>query len=186
LLLLGGCAHGGGIPGWPSLTVALRDSPPAGSAYGPQLVVTGVDGAVVHESARLFDTDFVHPKFFRFADRTLMLADFGSEDAYGMIVWSFEAAGVRDLGVLDLALAEERDVFTRGAAATARVEVVDGAYVIRIPGPVLMDPRSDGEVLIARRRETVTVREVDGRLVIVRENPSSACGTFSPLTRGEG
>jgi hypothetical protein len=166
VLLLAACAHRGAVPGWPSLTVAMRHPEPLGESYGPQLVVTAADGAVLHESARLFDTDFIHPRFFRFADRTLMLADFGSEDAYGMIAWSFEAGGVRDLGVLDLSL--DGDGFAGGAAPSARVEVVDGVYVITIPGPVLFDPRGPSEVLIAREGEVVTIREVGGKLVITK------------------
>lgn len=134
------CAHqvlphrnGWAVPGQPGLQMAFVERPPAGAAYGRQLIAIRDGRQVLHESARLYDADFVVPKFFEAAGRTLMLADFGSEDNWGVLAWSFEQGTVRDLGTLEVALSEEEDGFTRGAAAAATVDVVAGAYVITIP-----------------------------------------------------
>jgi hypothetical protein len=142
------------------------ERPPAGAAYGRQLVAVRDGGQVLHESARLYDADFVVPKFFDVAGRTLMLADYGSEDNWGVIAWSFEQGTVRDLGTLEIALSEEDGEFTGGAAAAARVDVVDGAYVVTIPGPVLLDPRGTNERLLANEGEVVTFREIAAKLVL--------------------
>ena len=132
------------IPGFPDLTLAIVIRPPAGDAYGPRLVAfRGAE--VVHESGRLFDDDFVNPTFFRFGDRTLLLADHGSEDAYDILAWSIESDRIRDLGELAVALPEDIDVFTRGAARHARVERRGDRYLVTIRGPFLVDPRGETE-----------------------------------------
>jgi hypothetical protein len=123
---------------------------------------------VLHESPRLYDVDFVQPTFFTFSSRTLVLADYGSEDAYGVLAWSVENGAVRDLGVLDIARPEEKDVFTRGVALTALVELQDGKYVITIPGPVRLDPRGEDERLLATKDEVVTFRESSGRFELAQ------------------
>jgi hypothetical protein len=158
-----------GVPGEPTMRVAVIERPAAEAAYGPQLVALDVRGDVrlLQESPRLYDDDFVHPTFFAFTDRTLLLADRGSEDAYGMLAWSIENGSVRDLGQLPIGLPEARDVFTRGAAATARVEVRAGQYVISIPGPVLLNPQGADERVLAKQGETVTFRESAGRFELV-------------------
>lgn len=157
------------VPGAPDISLAVVERPPTGTAYGPQLVALRAGGMrVLHESPRLYDDDFVAPTFFTFAHRTLVLADHGSEDAYGVLVWSIENGTVRDLGRLDIALPEEQDVFTRGAASTARVAMTDGTYVITIPGPVLLNARGEDERLLAKRGELVTFRENRGRLELVQ------------------
>lgn len=156
------------VPGEPTMTLAVVERPAAETAYGPQLIALAVgDMRVMHESPRLYDDDFVQPTFFTFSDRTLVLADHGSEDAYGVLAWSIENGVVRDLGQLQIALPEERDVFTRGAAATARVEMKNGKYVITIPGPVLLNPQGENERLLAKRGETVTFQESAGRFELV-------------------
>ena len=152
------------------MRLAVIEKPAAETAYGPQLVALGVAGdvRVLHASPRLYDDDFVRPTFFAFSNRTLILADHGSEDAYGVLAWSIEYGGVRDLGQLQIALSEDKDVFTRGAAATARVEMKDGKYVITIPGPVLQNPQGENERLLAKKGETVTFRESAGRFELAR------------------
>jgi hypothetical protein len=116
----------------------------------------------------MYDEDFVRPTFFSLGDRTLVLADHGSEDAYGVLAWSFEGGGVRDLGDLQVALPEDADVFTRGAAPTARVALRDARYTVTIPGPVLLDPRGEDERLIARKGEFVRFEELAGKLALVK------------------
>lgn len=157
------------LPDQPMMKLAVIEKPAAETAYGPQLVALGVGGEVrvLHESPRLYDDDFVRPTFFAFPDRTLLLADHGSEDAYGVLAWSIESGRVRDLGQLHIALPEEKDVFTRGAAATARVEMKDGKYEITIPGPVLLNPRGEDERQLAKKGEVVTFRESAGRFELV-------------------
>jgi len=158
------------VPGEPAMRLAVVEKPAAETAYGPQLVALGVGGdvRVLHESPRLYDDDFVHPTFFAFSNRTLILADHGSEDAYGVLAWSIENGGVRDLGQLQIALPEEKDVFTRGAAATARVEMRNGKYMITIPGPVLLNPQGEDERVLAKKGEIVTFRESADRFELVR------------------
>jgi hypothetical protein len=160
------------VPGELALRVAFIERPPADTAYGPQLVAIRVDGdlRVLHESGRLYDVDFAAPTFFTFSDRTLLLADHGSEDAYGVLAWSIENGDVRDLGQLPIALPEDQDVFTRGAAPWARVEIKEGKYVITIPGPLLLDPRGEEERLIAKNGEVVTFKESAGRFEIVSKS----------------
>lgn len=153
-----------------SLRLALVERPAMGTSYGPQLIGVAVDGEVrvLHESPRLYDDDFVYPTFFMFADRTLLLADHGSEDAYGVLAWSIENGRIRDLGELPIALPEGRDVFTRGAAPTACVKVRKGKYVITIPGPVLLNPRGEDERVLAQKGETVVFHEVAGTFELAR------------------
>jgi hypothetical protein len=157
------------VPGEPAMRLAVVEKPAAETAYGPQLVALGIghDVRVLHEGPRLYDDNFVHPTFFAFSNRTLLLADHGSENAYGVLTWSIENGGVRDLGQLQIALPQENNVFTRGAAATARAAVRDGKYVITIPGPVLLNPRGEDERLLAKRGEIVTFRESAGRFHLV-------------------
>jgi hypothetical protein len=159
------------VPGEPTMRLGVVEKPAAETVYGPQMVAVGVGGdvRVLHESPRLYDDDFVHPTFFAFSNRTLILADHGSEDAYGVLAWSIENGAVRDLGQLQIALPEENDVFTRGAAATARVEMKDGKYVITIPGPVLLNPRGEDERQLAKKGEIVTFRESAGRFQLVHQ-----------------
>lgn len=156
------------VPGQPRVTLALVEKAPDGVSYGPQLVALDAQRRVLHESGRLFDDDFVRPTFFAFPDRTLVLADHGSEDAYGILAWSIENGTVRDLGELEVALPEDEDVFTRGAAATASVALRDGAYVITIAGPLLLDPRGRNERLLAKEGEVATFRESAGRFELVQ------------------
>lgn len=153
------------IPSRPEMKLAIVTREPDGDQYGPQLaVLRGND--IVQETARLFDTDFIHPTFFRFDDRVLVLADYGSEDAYGMLAFSFEYDRIRNLGELPIALPEDVDVFTRGVAPTIRAEVRDGAYVLTIPAPVLFDPRGEHERSVGKRREVVTFHENGGKFVV--------------------
>jgi hypothetical protein len=159
------------VPGEPAMRLAIVEKPAAETAYGPQLLALGVGAGavrVLHESPRLYDDDFVHPTFFAFPDRTLVLADHGSEDAYGVLAWSIENGGVRDLGHLPIALPEGAGMFTRDAAATARVELKDGKYVIAVPGPVLLNPRSEDERQLAKKGETVTFIESTDRFELVQ------------------
>lgn len=158
------------VPGAPTVRLAVIERPAAEPAYGPQLVALGVGGdvRVLHESPRLYDDNFVQPTFFAFSNRTLLLADHGSEDAYGVLAWSIENGGIRDLGQLQIALPAQKDVFTRGAAATARVEMRDGQYVITIPGPVLLNPQGEDERLLAKKGESVTFRESAGRFELAQ------------------
>ena len=157
------------VSGEPAMRLAFVEKPPAGTAYGPQLMALLVSGdvRVLHESQRLYDDDFIHPAFFTFSNRTLMLADHGSEDAYGVLAWSIENGAVRDLGQLQIALPEEQGMFTRGAAAAARVELKDGKYVITIPGPVLLNPQGEDERQLAKKGEIITFRESAGRFELV-------------------
>ncbi len=157
------------VPGAPAMRLAIVERPAAETAYGPQLVALGVGGdvRVLHESPRLYDDDFVQPTFFVFSNRTLLLADHGSEDAYGMLAWSIENGDVRDLGQLQIALPEEKDVFTRGAASTARVEMKDGKFVITVPGPVLLNPQGEDERQLAKKGEVATFRESAGHFELV-------------------
>lgn len=156
------------VPGAPTLRLAIVEKPATEMSYGPQLIAIEMrdDIHVLYESPRLYDDDFVRPTFFRFSDRTLLLADHGSEDAYGVLAWSIENGGVRDMGQLQIALPEDQDVFTRGAAPTARVEIRDGKYLIRIPGPVLLHPQGEEERLLAKQGEFVTFKESAGRFEI--------------------
>lgn len=158
------------VPGAPPMRLALVEKPGTEKSYGLQLIAINVtsETEVSHESPRLYDDNFVHPTFFRFADRTLVLADHGSEDAYGVLAWSIEKGRVRDLGQLQIALPEGQDVFTRGAAPTARVELRGGKYRIEIPGPVLLNPQGEEERLLAKQGEVVTFRESAGRFEIER------------------
>jgi len=98
------------VPGAAGVRLAVVERPAAETAYGPQLVAVAVgdEVRVLHESPRLYDADFVQPTFFAFANRTLLLADQGSEDAYGVLAWSVENGGVRDLGQLQVALPMRR------------------------------------------------------------------------------
>jgi hypothetical protein len=160
------------IPRVPKLILAIIRRAPADKAYGPQLAVFREQAAtfqVAHESMRLFDDDFIYPTFFCFSERTLLLADHGSEDAYGVIIWSFEDGQIRDLGELQIALPENGDVFARGVSPKTNVVVRDGAYVIRVPAPVLLYPREDREQLIGKRGEVVTFREIGGTFEIVSQ-----------------
>ena len=157
------------IPGRPDLKLAIVTRPPHGDAYGPQLAAFRTHGKIfelVHESDRLFDDDFIYPTFVRFPDRTLLLADHGSEDAYGVLAWSFEDGPIRDLGELPIALPEKGYGFTRGAAASARVSIREGAYFVVIPGPVLLYPTEDRERLIGKKGDLVRFREVGGKLTM--------------------
>lgn len=158
------------VPGAPTMKLAIVERPATETSYGPQLVAIRVGGEVrvLHESPRLYDDDFVTPTFFKFSDRTLLLADHGSEDAYGVLAWSIENGSVRDLGQLQIALPEDKDVFTRGAAPTARVEIRDGKYVITIPGPVLLHPQGEEERQLAKKGEVVTFKETADRFEIVQ------------------
>jgi hypothetical protein len=158
------------VPGEPAMRLAVVERPATETSYGPQLVALRVGGEVrvLHQSPRLYDDDFVAPTFFRFSDRTLLLADHGSEDAYGVLAWSIESGGVRDLGELPVALPEGEDVFARGAAPTARVELQHGRYVITIPGPVLLHPRGEEERVLAKKGEVVTFEESAGRFEIAQ------------------
>lgn len=158
------------IPGRPELKLAIITRDPAGDAYGPQLAILrpGAEKMeIVRETVRLYDDDFINPTFFRFGERVLLLADHGSEDAYGVLAFSFEGDRIRDLGELPIALPENGDVFTRGAAAAMRAEVRDGAYVLTIPGPVLFDPRGKHERTVGKRGEVVTFREIGGTFEVV-------------------
>jgi hypothetical protein len=159
------------VPGAPTVRLAVVERPAAETAYGPQLVAIDVGGdvRVLHESARLYDDNFVQPTFFNFSDRTLLLADHGSEDAYGMLAWSIENGRVRDLGELQIALPEDKDVFTRGAARTALVEVTNGKYVITIAGPVLLYPQGEEERLLAKQGEVATFKESGDRFEIAQQ-----------------
>jgi hypothetical protein len=157
------------VPGEPRLRLAIIERPATESGYGPQLIAfsEGDELRVLHEGPRLYDDDFVEPTFFRFFDRTLLLADHGSEDAYGILAWSVEAGRIRDLGQIHIALPEDQDVFTRGAAAVARVEMRHGKYTVTIPGPVLLNPQGTDERVIAERGQTATLVESGGRFVLV-------------------
>lgn len=159
------------VPDVPQTVLVIIEKAATEESYGPQLaVMRGHAGAaeIVHESRRLFDDDFINPTFVAFPGHTLLLADHGSEDAYGMIAWSFQDGRVRDLGELEVALPEESDVFTRGAARTARVGLRNGVYVVRIPGPLLLYPQQERERLLARRGEVATFHEIDGKFELVR------------------
>lgn len=119
--------------------------------YGPQLVAYRHSYGrrhVLYESGRMFDADFVDPVFIRFPDRTLMLADYGSEDVWAMLVWSIENGRVRDLGDLQVALSDDTDGFIGGAARSARVRLEEGRYVITVPVPLLIDPAGSDEMRI--------------------------------------
>lgn len=151
------------VPGAPGVMLALITRDAEGEAYGPQLVaIDAARAATLHESPRLYDADFVHPRFFRFDDRTLMLADHGNEDAYGVLAWSFEQGRIRDLGELPIAL--PGDVFTSGAAEAARAELRDGRYVVSVDGPVLLHPLERRE----QRFRAMRFEERDGKLVMAR------------------
>lgn len=159
------------IPGNAELVLSIIIPPEEPAAYGPQLAVlrpsaSGVD--IVHASARLLDDDFINPSFFTFHDRTLVLADHGSEDAYGIIAWSIESGTVRPVGEIPVAFPEGDDVFTRGAASSATAKVVGSGYEIEIPGPLLLNPRSRNETVIAGRNEAVTFCEASGALILCR------------------
>ncbi len=140
------------VPRFPEVRLVMRTPPPDAGGYGAKLVAVHRKNGVVAESPRLFDTDFIVPRFITFDDRTLMLADFGSEDVWGLMVWSIERDAVRNLGVLDVAL--PGDSFTAGAAPEARVALEDGRYVITIPGPLLLEPSGRGEIVLAEQGES--------------------------------
>ena len=149
------------VPGVPDLLLAvITRGGEIPESYGPQLVALR-DGAVIHETARLFDADFVYPSFVQIEGRTLMFADHGSEDSYGVLVWSFEGDRIRDLGDLPIALPGVE--FTGPAASAIRVRVEDGRYVLRIYGQLLLDPARDDERLI---EGWTTFEERDGKLVM--------------------
>ena len=151
------------VPRAPDLTLAIITRPgETRESYGPQLAALR-DGAVVHESPRLFDDDFIYPSFVEIEGRTLMLADHGSEDAYGVLVWSFEGGRIRDLGELPIAF--EGVPFTSGAASSIGVKIVDGRYVLRIRGPLLLYPLEKREEVL---RGWITYEERDGKLVLRR------------------
>jgi hypothetical protein len=154
------------IPGVPDWRLAIVNGEPEPDAYGPQLVVISAteDSQIVYSSPRLFDDDFVYPTFFQFADRTLLLADHGSEDAYGMIAWSFETRHVRDLGILQVALPPAGDDFTIGASSSAKARLQNAHYIIEIPGPVLLYPRQERERVLAPRGRLATFCEKDSKL----------------------
>jgi hypothetical protein len=156
------------VPGLPDSALGIITSPATADAYGPQLALFRVTPAglqVTHSSRHLFDDDFIKPSFFEFPDRTLLLADHGSEDAYGVIAWSFENGAVRDLGEIPVALPEDSDVFTRGAARFATVVFDQGRYTIEIPGPLLLNPRSENQTELARQGETARFCERGGQFV---------------------
>lgn len=159
------------IPNNPGLVLAAIIAPEEATAYGPQLAMlrpssTGVE--IAHTSTRLLDDDFINPSFFIFPDRTLVLADHGSEDAYGILAWSIESGSVRDLGAIPVAFPEGDAVFTRGAASSATVRIVKGEYEINFRGPLLLNPRSRNETVIARRYEAVSSCESSGALAVCR------------------
>jgi hypothetical protein len=70
---------------------------------------------------------------------------------------------------LPIALPEEIG-FTRGAASTIDAELRDGAYVLRVPAPVLFHPLEKRERTVGKRGEVVTFRETGGKFEVVRED----------------
>jgi hypothetical protein len=141
------------VPGARGVKVAIKERATDADGYGFQVIASQSQNRrvkVLRESGRMFDADFVDPRFIRFPDRTLMLADYGSEETYGALAWSFERNRVRDLGSLDV-----------DGTKKARVELRDGDYVITVPGPVVLDPQGEHEM---RVDESVTFIESYGGL----------------------
>jgi hypothetical protein len=157
------------IPGSPLWKLAIINRPPEAKSYGPQLAILRTAAGSVqirYESVRLFDDDLVHPWFFRVGERLLILADHGSEDAYGVLALAIDGGSVRDLGQIPIARPSGIDAFTRGAASAADVYVASSGYVVRFSGPILLDPAGENERTLAREGEVITYREVRGKLVL--------------------
>lgn len=140
---------------------------PTAAGYGPHVRVLR-HGRVVYNSGPLFDVDFFDPLFFRGNTRVLMLADFGSEDSWGVFALSFEGDSVRDLGKLDVSAPEDESGFTTSALRRAKVHEENGTWLIEFESPLLLDPRGENERPLP---PGAVFREVDGRFVLSAPPP---------------
>ena len=132
------------IPGRPTQHLVFADRTAfEPKNYGPQLFVVSAK-EILFETGRMMDTTFVEPTFFVHGNEMLMLANFGSEDSWGLIAIAFDEKGIRDLGDLDVVLPPTFEFYEsalpgarvfrgpRGYIADfngARFEEIDGRFV---------------------------------------------------------
>ena len=141
------------IPDATGRCVVFAEPPGQPRAYGPRVYVIArragsVD--VLHATGQMMDTDFLHPAFFSDGDRVLMLADFGSEDSWGLVAMQAAPGEIRDYGTIDIT-GEEDLGFAASALPVAEVFVRGGRYVITFRGEVMESPGAGPTKWLARR-----------------------------------
>lgn len=154
------------IPG-ESTRLAVIERPADRNVYGRQIVALDRDGdgyRVVQEGRRLFDVDFAKPVVFRLAGRTIILADIGCEDVWGVLAWEVARPDARELGMMDVAQPAGEEVFTGRIAGLAEVESTPEGLTVTFPGPLVLYPGDSRERSVRTR---AVFREEGGRLKLV-------------------
>ena len=155
------------VPDQTDRQIVFAEQPAADSVYGPQVFVVSRRSEtveVLHETARMMDTDFLDPAFFRGGARVLMLANFGSEDSWGLLALHLAPDPIVDLGIVDVVQPGTID-FTESALPVVEVFVERERYVLRFRGEVIESPTDAPTKWLAKKGERAVFREVDGRFV---------------------
>ena len=129
------------IPGKPDHSLVFA-SPPSveGQPYGPRIyVIRNRAGSidVLHTGRPMMDADFLDPAFFGDDRSVLLLADYGSEDSWGILAIHIGETGIRDLGEIPVMRPEGDAGYTESAIPAARVFLENGRYVVTFDGEIL-------------------------------------------------
>ena len=159
------------IPARPDHYIVFAEQPTEAQAtYGPQVFVAihqFGDVKVLHATKRMMDADYLDPAFFGSEGRLLMLADFGSEDSWGLIALDLAPGVVRDFGVIDVVHPGSID-FTESAAPVAEVSVENGQYVIKFRGEVIASSSDAPTKWFAKHGQRAVFAQVDNRFEYIR------------------
>lgn len=117
---------------------------------------------VLFRSEPMADVTFFDPEFFGDGTHLLMLADFGSEDSWGIRAIDLTSGKVRDLGTIDVVRAPDIEYY-RSALPVARVFARPGGYVIEFAGEVL---DADGRKVLARQGQRAVFVQRNDRFVL--------------------
>ncbi len=115
----------------------------------------------------MLDADFLDPAFFAGDGWLLMLADYGSEDSWGIVALELAPGPVLDFGTIDVVRPATVE-FQESAVPVAEVFIEDGRYLLTFRGEVMASSSDAPTRWLARQGQKAVFAQKNARFEYVR------------------
>jgi hypothetical protein len=104
---------------------------------------------ILQQSHGMQDSWYLRPVFYPSGDRTLILAETGAEESWGVVAFELHGTDLRDLGYLEVA--EDAGEFTINPLPAARVRLINGIWSVEFDVDLVWNPGGGDERPLPRR-----------------------------------
>jgi hypothetical protein len=135
-----------------ALYLLTGNGPASGEQFGLRFFLVRHDRpglTILQQSHGMQDSWYLRPVFYPSGDRTLILAETGAEESWGVVAFELHGTDLRDLGYLEVA--EDAGEFTINPLPAARVRLINGIWSVEFDVDLVWNPGGGDERPLPRR-----------------------------------